>query len=315
MKNRIAIVLAYFGELPNYNDLFLKSCLNQPFDLIFFTDQNLKEKNNIKVVKLSFDDFKSIIQEKFNFSISLKMPYKFVDFQPAIGYIFNDYLKSYDFWGHCDNDQIFGDFSHFITDEILDKYDKLYRCGHLTIYRNSESNNILFMNEVGMDYKKVFSKDYIFVFDEILGIQKKFEILGIPTYQANNYFDIGFKSYEMKRVYYGKNSKSINHKHQVFYYEKGKIFRAYINDIGEIEVEEGLYLHFQKRKPILKMSNKSLSFFILPECILKKNYEGLPSREEIIFFSKKHLLKEIISSFRYFGFIWKRRFNKYILER
>lgn len=39
--------------------------------------------------------------------------------------MFQEYIKDYDFWGHCDADLIFGDIRKFVTDDILNKYDRL----------------------------------------------------------------------------------------------------------------------------------------------------------------------------------------------
>ncbi|MFB5454758.1 DUF6625 family protein [Enterococcus avium] len=315
MKNKIAIVIAYFGKLPEYNELFIRSCFDQSFDLLFFTDQKLDSKKNIKVYQMSFSDFKAIIQKKFEFPVKLNKPFKFVDFRPAIGYIFEDYLEGYDFWGHCDNDQIFGKFSHFITDEILNSYDKLYQNGHLTLYRNSYNNNRIFFKNEGMNYKEAFTKDYNFVFDEIEGIQKKYELLGIPTYQKNNFFDLSFKYYSLKRVYKGSDLKSINSEYQVFYYENGCIYRVFINSNDDIEVEEGLYLHFQKRKPKIEIEDSKKGYFILPDSIRTKNYFGLPSKEDIKKYSQKNILKEISTKLHFQKFIWNRRINKYVFKK
>lgn len=315
MKNKLAIVIAYFGELPDYNGLFIESCINKPFDLLYFTDQQLIGEKNIKVFQMDFIEFQEIVQKKFDFSITMNKPFKFVDFRPAIGYIFEEYLKEYEFWGHCDNDQIMGDFSKFITDDILYNYDKLYRCGHLTIYRNSYENNRVFMKDEGMNYKEAFTKSYNFVFDEIEGIQKKYELLKIPTYQKNNYFDLSFKYHRLKRVYKGSDLKMINSEHQVFYYEEGCIYRGFINSNNKVEVEEGLYLHFQKRNPLIEITESLNKYFILPESILNKDYRGKPTKEDIIKYSKKNSMKEISTWIDFQKFIWRRRINKYVFKK
>lgn len=315
MKNKLAIVIAYFGKLPEYNDLFIKSCLEQPFDLLFFTDQQLIEKKNIKVFQMDFTQFKEIIQKKFDFLIEMNQPYKFVDFQPAIGYVFEEFLSEYSFWGHCDNDLIMGDFSKYISDEILDNYDKLYRCGHLTLYRNTFENNRVFMREAGMDYKEAFTKKYNLVFDEIEGIQKKYELLKIPTYQKNDFFDLSFKYYSLKRVYKGLDLKSLNYKYQVFYFENGCVYRGFLNLNGMVEVEEGLYIHFQKRTPKVSINDGSKGYFILPSSIKTKSYFGPPRREDIIEYSKKNIVMEILTWIGFQKFIWRRRINKYVFKK
>ena len=41
--------------------------------------------------------------------VTLDRPYKLCDFKPAYGFIFGEYLKEYDYWGHCDIDIVWGD--------------------------------------------------------------------------------------------------------------------------------------------------------------------------------------------------------------
>ena len=69
-------------------------------------------------------------------------------------------------------DQIFGDLNKFIKDEILEKYDKLFCLGHMTIFRNNEKTNKLFMKEINdktylkTNYKQIFQDENNNVFDE-----------------------------------------------------------------------------------------------------------------------------------------------------
>jgi hypothetical protein len=44
-----------------------------------------------------------------------------VEFKPALGHIFAEYLKGYSHWGYSDLDILFGDLPRFITqDELTD---------------------------------------------------------------------------------------------------------------------------------------------------------------------------------------------------
>src|SRR5699024_8951933 len=103
---------------------------------------------NVHRIVMNFDECKRIIQSHFDFSIALKSPKKLCDYKCAYGYVFQDYLTDYDWWGHCDLDQVFGDLGTFITDERLNTVDKIYSIGHLTLYRNTEANNQIFMSEI-----------------------------------------------------------------------------------------------------------------------------------------------------------------------
>ena len=49
-----------------------------------------------------------------------------------------------------------GRLAEFVPASLLAKYDKLYQNGHLTIFRNTVTNNLRFMARGGMDYRRVF---------------------------------------------------------------------------------------------------------------------------------------------------------------
>ena len=58
--------LAYFGKMPNYFPLFLKSCkANLEFDFLVFTDDKSKfdYPENVQVVYMTFSEMKEKIQE------------------------------------------------------------------------------------------------------------------------------------------------------------------------------------------------------------------------------------------------------------
>lgn len=98
-------------------------------------------------------------------------PYKLCDYKPAYGYIFEEYLSSYKFWGHCDIDTIMGNLNKYITNDLLNNYDKLFCLGHFIMYRNSYDNNRTFMKPINGNYlyKKSFTNPNITVFDETFG--------------------------------------------------------------------------------------------------------------------------------------------------
>ena len=82
-------------------------------------------------------------------------------------------------------DQLFGDLNKFIKDEILEKYDKLFCLGHMTIFRNND-NTYLKTN-----YKQIFQDENNNVFDEwqdkIVNINVLAPIYNIPTYYESFY--------------------------------------------------------------------------------------------------------------------------------
>lgn len=113
----IAFVVPWAGHLPPYFQLWLESCRwNSSIDFLLFTDDqtNYNYPNNVKVHYMSFEQMKELFQKQYDFPLSINVPYKFCDFKPAYGEIFSDYLKGYDYWGHCDVDLIWGGYANLL---------------------------------------------------------------------------------------------------------------------------------------------------------------------------------------------------------
>ena len=145
----IVVIFPYFGTLPPQYKMWRASALsNADIDFLFFTNCDVEPANNIKVYRMSFDQFREMVQNKFDFPIVLDRPYKICDYRPAFAYILSDYVKGYDFWGWGDLDVVYGDIRHFVTDEVLSRYKMISGFGHFTLYRNDEYTNTFFMKEV-----------------------------------------------------------------------------------------------------------------------------------------------------------------------
>ncbi len=170
---KIIILVPYFGKFPPMFEYWYKTALsNSTIDFLIFTDQEIESKFNIKIINMSFDDMRKLIQSKFDFTISLEKPYKLCDYKLAYGYIFEEYVKCYDFWGYSDIDMVLGDIRGMLKDQI-DKFDKYNYLGHLSLYRiNSEANNLWKLNEEdsrALNYEDVFSTPDSMYFDEYGG--------------------------------------------------------------------------------------------------------------------------------------------------
>jgi len=172
-QKKIALLICYFGKLPWYFDYFVHSCkYNLSVDFYIITDDSTYEKplpGNIKMIDKTLAEIRDLISQKLGFTVNISTGYKLCDFKPAYGLIFSEILKFYDFWGHCDIDIIFGDIREFITDELTGFYDLIsvrhdWLSGCFLLYRNIEKLNTLFL--LSKDYKKVFSSDEHYCFDE-----------------------------------------------------------------------------------------------------------------------------------------------------
>ena len=91
------------------------------------------------------------------------------DYDPAIGELFPDLIKGYDFWGHFNLDCVYGRLSHFLPDDFLTNID-IYGndpgavCGPFTIYQNCEKVNRLYRE--APTWKEDFENPHFLGWDE-----------------------------------------------------------------------------------------------------------------------------------------------------
>lgn len=249
---KICVITIYIGKLPNYFNLWLESCAaNRTIDFLIVTDQELIDlPDNVKKLDFNLQSLKELAEKKLNTEIVLDTPYKCCDYKPMYGLILEDYLRGYDFWGHCDIDLIFGNIRKFVTDDILYHFNKVYHLGHFSLYKNDEFTKHAFKldgSERG-DYKLAISTPKITIFDETLGIFKIYEKNNIPMYLEYDFADVDF-TIERMTTY-----PQINYNTQLFCYLDGSCYRYYLVN-REIRKEEFIYIHLQKRKYINTLKN------------------------------------------------------------
>ena len=275
---RIAIIVAYFGMLPSYFQIFLDSCrMNKNFDWLIFTDDTTEYcyPENVHQVVMDFNECRQLVQRHFSFSVALKTPQKLCDYKCAYGYIFEDYLVNYDWWGHCDLDLIFGDLNAFVTEERLNTLDKIYSLGHLTLYRNTEENNRIFMSELNgkIPYKKVFTTDKGMGFDEWLpdNVNDIFLSKSVPALYENDGADVEAYHTTFILINYDVAHRKYKHssvRNSIFLWEKGKIYQLYLEN-GKMKQREFPYVHLQKRQMKDKRKEKQNGrFYIIPNCFV-----------------------------------------------
>lgn len=149
---KTCLIALYFGKWPIWFPAFLQSCkYNTSIDWMFFTDCEIPEKfsENVKFIPFTQNKFDELASSKLGFEVQLQTPYKACDFKPVYGFIFDDYIREYDFWGHCDIDIVWGDIRHFIKSNVLEKYDVISAsqdrcCGHFQLFRNQHEASNLF---------------------------------------------------------------------------------------------------------------------------------------------------------------------------
>jgi len=134
------IITPFFGELPPWFDKFKENVrqtlLAQGY--VWFYPNDLNEFNDKCVQKLGF---KSPIVPGEG---------KLWDYRPALGLIYEDSIKEYDYWLTMDFDMCFGNVGRWFPDNELEwlsvwSNHHAYVNGCWTYYKNSKEVNELFM--------------------------------------------------------------------------------------------------------------------------------------------------------------------------
>lgn len=250
-------ILPYFGVFKNYFNLFLKSCTKNPeYNWLIITNDHTAYNYpaNVYVKYMEFSEFKNIIQLKFEFEIELNKPYKLNDYKPAYGYILEEWIQGYEYWGYCDCDLLFGNLQNFLSPLLEKKYEKLFAAGHLTIYRNSYENNRRFMLPYKGEkiYRKVFTSDGQFNFDEHFyekNINAIYVEHGFPLYTDDLSFNCSTKYYNIAREYYNERKWIIQPIEPLtLYWEDGEVKSiTFDRKKGCLEYKNYLYVHLQGR--------------------------------------------------------------------
>ncbi|MDM0700694.1 hypothetical protein QTH73_09760 [Clostridium perfringens] len=283
LSSKICIINCYFGELPPIFELWMESCkFNKTIDFLLVTDQNIKPNiKNLKVINMNLNTFVELVDKKLCIRSNIKKPHKICDFKPLYGIIFQDYISEYRFWGHCDLDMIFGDLRKFITEDILAINDKIYPLGHLSLYRNEYMvNNRVFEKNSKLSFNNILNDNRTLGFDEINGIYNIYKENNYPMYTEFEFADIThrFKRFKLSCAY--KNL--INYKYQIFYWEEGKVYRAYLYN-NDIKKEEFSYIHFQKRNlKIINTEMNNMKYFLITNLGLIKLGTNINITKDII---------------------------------
>lgn len=271
MMSRVCLISVYMGNnFPDIIKAWVKSCESNPdfnFLLVSNIDQkDIKLPSNVKLLNITFNNLRNLIQKLYKFPISLDKPYKICDFRPAFGQIFKKELSDYDWWGYTDIDVIYGDLNKFITPNMLRKFERIGMYGHLSMYKNNEKMNNLY-KETGsiFNYKRVFSKPYSYIFDESDGMNMICEKNHIKWFKNLCLADAD--RYSKRITEYFDNM----HCPEVYLWDKGRLFHEYIQN-NILEKKEYCYLHVSSKKiSISDKINNSSSFIINSQSLIFLN--------------------------------------------
>lgn len=257
MKNRIAIIIPYFGRFPEWFDMYLYSCSRNPFiTYYFFTDCDIPDQiyPNTRFTHLTFKEYCNVVSESLNIQFEPDSPYKLCDLKPFYGVIHSDELKEYDFWGFGDIDLVYGDLSVICNDEILDRYDVISThhdrlSGHFAIFRKaSKYTNYCFRIN---NWKERLSSNCHYGLDEVdmtkliypelrmisICYRRLFSFLGVEEWSFREWINKVVR--RIGRRYFKEYKTTVLPK-------EGEVWKYYVNDNSVVD-PVGLelpYLHF-----------------------------------------------------------------------
>lgn len=272
---KIVFIIPYFGKFNNYFNLFLRSCGKNKglCDWLIFTNDksSYAYPDNVKVKYISWVKMQQYIQSKFDFHIVLDRPYKLCDYKPAYGYIFEEYINDYEYWGHCDTDLIWGDFNHFWKPEIYSGYKKIFNLGHCTIYHNDSINNRMFLKSLnGKErYKEVYTFRDNCSFDEEYNksINNIYYAYNIPIFENSFAANLYTKTSDFRLVEMNESHDRymVEKKEKNFFLWNNGSLKRYIYASGRIIEKEFLYIHFQSRRMRINLNDINCqNFKIIP---------------------------------------------------
>jgi hypothetical protein len=203
----IVFLTCYFGPWPWYFPYFIRSCSFNPdihFILISDNEQHgeIEWPENVKLIPTSLPEVKKQFDDRLGFETSILDSYKLCDFKPSYGYVFNNLIEGYAFWGHCDIDIVWGNISNFLLPDVLKNNDLItgrhdFLSGTFTLFRNCPQMNELFKES--RSYPEVFMHHTHFCFDECNFLWKQIGELSNPADLSSVYYGVDSMTHVVRR--------------------------------------------------------------------------------------------------------------------
>jgi len=288
-NNKLAILVVWFGKFPCSIEMWADSAKYQDVDFIFITDQLQPEYcKKFQWINMSMDELIIKIKDRLKIEINIKHAYKLCDFRPAFGHIFEDLIFSYDYWGYCDLDMVFGSLKSFLEIALENNPDKIFSRGSLSFYKNSPEINSLYTSEFlssqgFCSYKEIFNDEKSCAFDEAHGIFKIFREKKMNIFNNQSMIDITVDS-----IYFKPNNSKKYLVH-LFIYHQGHIYNLvsdYSKDlVNKYKIVEVSYIHFQKRSIDFSLFQDKKAFYLINSRSVKafKSINEILNRSELFY--------------------------------
>lgn len=206
-------------------------------------------------------------------------------------------------------DVIWGEINRFVTDEVLEQYDKVFRGGHLSIYKNNVAVNYAFrLDYSGIPYRDILSDSRHFGFDETKGMVLLFRENGLRIYEPVCHADINFYHYDMLA-----NTKH-NEDGQYFVFNEGHILQY---DRFGRAIGEYAYIHLQKRQMYIEPGLEKENFYYIESDGFyseRKKLSVLEHAWKCFSFSCRAHINSVVSKVKW-NLAWKLRWEKNSYER
>ena len=287
-KQRIYIIIPYYGKFLNYFQLYLDSLdINSDILTVFLiTDIDMsiyKLPKNIIIIKMPINEVREraskLIYDVYKAEILpenlILNNYKLVDFKIVYPILFDDILKKHnvtenDFVGWGDCDVIYGKMSNFI--DFKNNYDIIGGWhGHLTAIKNTESFKNNFKNipnylELITDNKQTYVTDEIAYREPLI---KYLNENNLKMFYTNASFcDIAPECFLylytkerhlQEKIFFDVYNLNKNISYLFYDKIKSKLFIKYDEDDNQKEV---LYCHLQKRPMTLPFNKYDTGYYI-----------------------------------------------------
>lgn len=282
-KNKICLILPYYGDFPNYFSIWLESASkNKDIDYYIITNSNYPYPTypNIFLVHRSLSDIRNKLISITGHNVKLEKPYKLCDYKPAYGLIFEDIVAPYIYWGWCDPDIIWGDLNTLSIEETFKDYDVIGGGGAFTILKNIKplKEYIFYQNRKlkSFSFYEACFTNHNLIFDEYGAVQirKILKIRETSQYEwlYKKVLDIIPPAKDKNRPY--PLTIRFYNKPLLIEYKEGHIWGYSIDQNGGLQVKEYAYCHLQKRKIDIFLSNSN-HFIIYNELFLPAEMKSI----------------------------------------
>jgi len=116
-----------------------------------FTKQLTRVLDQVPTEELAIGSLDRVARILSNYLF--KYPYVLVEFKPALGHVFSEFLEGYSHWGYSDLDIVFGDLPRWITEDEWKDFDvvtygygdqhRVYLRGQFTFHKNNQKTKQL----------------------------------------------------------------------------------------------------------------------------------------------------------------------------